>query len=109
MTSTWLLRLAFLIYPLIFFRLNSFVRRKIPVKSKRKEFKKKKEYTIKLVYLFTPLLLFHVELIYLDTGYSFTDINLISLIVLFCLQVFLLFNAVNSLYQLYVELKNYAE
>lgn len=107
MISTWLLKIAFLIYPILVFKLNSLVRRKIPEKAKRQEFKKRKEYIIKVVYLLTPLLLFHLELLYLNAGYSFSDINLVSLIVLFLLQLFLLYNAVVSLYQLFAELKNY--
>ncbi len=107
MLSSWLLTVAFLIYPILVVKLNSIVRRKIPEKAKRKEFKKRKEYIIKVVYLLTPLLLFHIELLYLNAGYSFSDINLVSLIVLFLLQMFLLYNAVISLYQLFVELNNY--
>lgn len=107
MTSTWLLRLAFLIYPIIIIRLNTLVRRKITDKSKRRAFKKEKEYVIKLVYLITPLLLFHVELLYLNAGYSFSEINALSLVILFSLQVFLLFNAVVSFYHLLAELKKY--
>lgn len=107
MTLTLLLRLAFLIYPIIIIRLNSLVRQKIPEKSKRREFKKKKEYVIKLVYLITPLLLLHLELLYLNAGYSFRAINAVSLVLLFILQAFLLFNAVVSLFRLLTELKKY--
>lgn len=107
MASTWFLKLAFLIYPFIVLRLNSLVRRKIPEKERRKEFKRKKEYIIKVVYLITPLLLFHLELIYLDAGYSLNEINLTALIFLFLLQVFLLFNSIISLYNLISELNNY--
>ncbi len=107
MPLTWLLLLAFLIYPIIIIRLNSLIRHRIPDKSKRKTFKNKKEYFVKMVYLITPLVLFHVELLYMNAGYSLFEINILSLIVLFSLQVFLLFNAVNSLFQLFSELKNY--
>jgi hypothetical protein len=109
MTSTRLLLLAFLIYPLIIIRLDSVVRRKIPDNLKRKAFKKEKEYIIKLVYLITPLLLFHVELLYLDAGYSLSEINLISLIVLFLFKIYLLIVAIYSLFKLFAELKNYGE
>lgn len=109
MVFTWLLRLAFVFYPIIIFKINSLVRRKIPEKERRIAFKKQKEFIIKMVYLISPLLLFHIELFYLDAGYSFGEINPISLIVLFLLQVFLLFNALISLYKLFAELRNYDE
>lgn len=107
MTSTWLLKVAFLIYPIIVIQLNALVRRKIPDKAKRKAFKKQKEYIIKVVYLLTPLLLFHLELLYLNAGYSFDEINTISMVFLFLLQLFLLFNALISLFRLYAELRKY--
>lgn len=109
MTSTWLLRIAFLIYPIIIIRLNSLVRRKIPDKLKRRAFKKEKEYIIKLVYLITPLLLFHVELLYLDAGYSLSEINTLSLIVLFLFKIYLLIVATTSLFKLFADLRNYDE
>ncbi len=109
MTLTWLLLLAFLIYPIIIIRLNSLIRLRIPDKSKRKTFKYEKEYLVKIVYLITPLVLFHVELLYLNAGYSLFEINILSLIVLFLLQVFLLINAVYSLFHLFEQVKNYNE
>ncbi len=107
MTSTWLLKIGFLIYPILLIKLNSLVRNKIPDKAKRKEFKREKEYIIKVVYLLTPLLLFHLELLYLSAGYSLNEINLIALIFLFLLQVFLLINAFVSLFHLLAELNKY--
>lgn len=107
MTSTWLLLLAFLIYPFIIIRLNTLVRHKIPDKTKRKAFKREKEYVVKMVYLITPLLLFHVELLYLDAGYSLFEINILSLIVLFIFKIYLLIVATTSLFKLFAELKKH--
>jgi hypothetical protein len=105
MVSTWLLWLAFLVYPILIIKLNLIIKHKIQDISKRKAFKKQNEYVIKLIYLITPLLLFHVELWYLNAGYTFYDLNTLSLSFLIFLQVFLLLFAIYSLQKMITGIK----
>src|SRR5690606_41194244 len=57
MIITWLLWLAFIIYPTIVIIFNYFIRNKLHDKQIRRKFKLQNEYILKLVYLLAPLLL----------------------------------------------------
>jgi hypothetical protein len=58
----------------------------IPEQLKRSHYKRKHEYIIMLVYLLSPLLLFHLECFLWMKGYTFNDVWMIPLIILFTLQ-----------------------
>jgi uncharacterized membrane protein YidH (DUF202 family) len=87
MTTTWLLLLLFLIYPLIVIPLNLYTSRKIPEQMERRQYKRNHEYVIMLVYLLSPVFLLHLELFLLNEGYSFNDVSVIPLMILFILQI----------------------
>ena len=89
MIKTWMLWLSFIIYPIIIFGFNFIIKRRIPEKSVRKQFKEKNEYIIRMVYLLAPLLILHFELLFLKAGFSFSHINKGALILLFLLQIIL--------------------
>jgi hypothetical protein len=71
----------------------------MPDESERHHYKRKHEYVIMLVYLLSPLFLFHLELLLFNAGYSFTDVSAISIIILFALQVIVFGYGVYRLYR----------
>jgi hypothetical protein len=94
MINNWLQWLPLLIFPVIIVIFNYIIRRKIPDKSSRQHFKQKNEYLIKLVYLFTPLLLLYFEMWLLIKGYPLSELNTLLMIVLILLQVYLFVAAI---------------
>jgi hypothetical protein len=108
MINNWLQWLPLLIFPVIVVVFNYIIRRKIPHKKSRKQFKKKNEYLIKLIYLFTPLLLLYLELLLLNTSY-FNDLNTPLIVVLILLQAYLFVAAVIYLVLFFKALNKYKD
>jgi hypothetical protein len=71
----------------------------MPDEKERRQYKRKHEYVIMMVYLVAPLFLFHLEILLFNAGYSFTDVSAISIIILFILQVIVFGYGVYRLYR----------
>lgn len=81
----------------------------MPEKVKRKKFKRDNEYRIILTYLFAPLFIFIIELLYLNAGYTFREIKKLPLIILTILQVILFLKGVIQVYRFFKLLKKQNE
>ncbi len=101
MTGNWLLKILFLIYPLVVIGFNRFIRNCIPCKRIRKDFLLENEYVNKLLYLFMPVLVLHLELMLHHSGYPFDEINVWILVILAVLQIYLFVTSVVCLVQFF--------
>lgn len=59
------------------------------------------EYVNKLLYLFMPVLVLHLELMLLNAGYPFYEINLWILVIIAVLQIYLFVTSVVCLVQFF--------
>ncbi len=105
MADSWFLVTFLFIYPFIVIGLNHCFRCCITCKKNRKIFLLENDYVNKLLYLLMPLLVLHIELLLLYTGYPFYEISSWIIIILVVLQVYLFGTAVFSLLQLFVAAK----
>lgn len=76
---TVLLGLPMLTFLLVCFILNSYIKRIIPNKKLRKEFKRQNEFIIALAYLFIPLFLLQNEVFFLRYSIiSYADLQILA-------------------------------
>lgn len=109
MVSDWLLLILIFLHPLIVIGFNYYFRCCIPCKKNRKCFLMDNDYVNKLLYLLMPLLVLHLELLLLHTGYPFDEINSSIIIILVVLQVYLFGTAVFSFFQLFGAAKKFGK
>lgn len=109
MAVNWLLKILFFIYPLVVIIFNRSIKDSIPCKRIRKDFLIKNEYVNKLLYLFMPVLVLHLELLLFNSGYSFDEINVWIIVILAVLQSYLFVASVVCFVQFFGTLKKFRQ
>lgn len=86
-----LLGLPMFTFVLVYFILDFYVKREIPDKELRKNFKQQNEFYLILAYLFAPLLMLQNELVFLNfSSWSVTDLHIFPFLFLVKIVLFIL-------------------